>query len=220
MSVVDLFEHMINYPSEFLNANSGQEFEDRIMQFLRNRITYNRIQLGDIPEINDLKLKILEHSNSEFIFNPTKNDKMFIYQPYGSQQYPDFLIFEGNYIFPVEAKFSKSGKRPVWNSGLPRPNGIYIYGALEHKKIVVFSGIDIVSVEESIKLHEFFLKLKELENEFNFSNMSEQRYGFVVYSRKAFEQSKKVNSEAQLSLVDHAKELGEKLLRRLKSLEA
>lgn len=218
MLVVDLFEHMMEHPQDFLNVNKGEDFEDGIMKHMRTNLTFTRITVKDVPGINNLKSTILDYSNPNFIDNTTGLEDMFIFQPFGSQQYPDFLVFEKKYILPVEAKFSKKGTRPMWNSGLPRSNGLYVYGAREHEKIVVFCGADIVSLDESIRLHNFFSKLKKLENEFNQEYMSNQEYGFVVYSRKAFEQSRKVNPDAQLSLVNDAKILGEKLLARLKSM--
>lgn len=41
----------------------------------------------------------------------------FIFQPFGSQNFPDFLVFTDTFALPLEIKFtSDTGFKPVWNS--------------------------------------------------------------------------------------------------------
>ncbi len=84
----------------------------------------------------------------------------------------------------IEIKFSKNDKgeknlqtsRPMWNSNLPKPNAIYVYG-VANANITFFKGSDILSYETREVLLKYFdtldkdegsLKnaLKDLENRY------------------------------------------------------
>ncbi|GAA7525521.1 hypothetical protein MMM114_01480 [Helicobacter pylori] len=87
----------------------------------------------------------------------------FLYQPFGSQNYPDFLVFICDYVVGIEIKFSKNDKgeknlqtsRPMWNSNLPKPNAIYVYG-VANANITFFKGSDILSYETREVLLKYF----------------------------------------------------------------
>ena len=201
MKAISLFETMITDKDQFLTAKAGKEFENRIQVYLDN-IGYNRLLRQDISKQDFAQLK--SHWNAKWgadtLINPTQYKRHYVYQPSGSQNYPDFTILEGKSGINIETKFSKSGAKPVWNSGLPRPNGIYVYASYKHKDLVFFLGQDIVSAEEARKLHEFFdYGLKEYQREVNQHDLRNQKYGFEVYIRKAFNQSRQHNPQAILN---------------------
>ena len=104
---------------------------------------------------------------------------------------------DGNRLIVIEVKYSGGEqKKPMWNSGLPRPHGIYVFGSYGCKDITFFMGRDLLSLDDTRKLQSFFVTLKKEEREFNFNNMLGQPYGFEAYSRKAFGQSMQYNKKA------------------------
>ncbi|MCG9126461.1 type II restriction endonuclease [Candidatus Poribacteria bacterium] len=196
----NLFIEMRSNKDTYLKSSKGAEFEDRINISLHN-IGYSRLIKDDLEDdlFTILKSEVIDKETDVSISNPFVQYKHhFITQPFGSQQYPDFLIFDKTRIVCIETKFSsRSQRHPVWNSGLPRPNGIYIFGSYGRKDLTFFRGIDVVSLDEAKRLHDFFDKgLKAYQNQFNDDEMNEQKYGFSVYIRKAYEQSKKHNPDA------------------------
>ena len=188
-----LFDRMRADPMEFVQAGKGSEFEDRILFHIKS-LGYGQILSTDVPNAAALKPVVLEKTTDLAIPNITQLDSDVIYHPYGSQQYPDFLVFTDTRVLPLEVKFGK-GKRPVWNSGLPRPNGFYIFGSSNHRQITFFRGIDVISKEEAAQLHEFFKERLREQEQFN-RTIRNQSYGFSAYIRKAFDQRLKYNQDA------------------------
>ncbi len=192
-----LFNALANEPGRFLDARTGIEFEDRIQAFMRNSMHYNRLQCRDIDGWENLKRESLLKSNDDPISNHYDIDSSYIYQPNGSQNYPDFLVFETGEVVCIEVKYTRQ-PRPVWNSGLPRPNGFYVLGRPATRDVTFFRGCDVVSREEGESMHAFFDELRQIQVRFNRENMSEQRKGFAVYIRKAFEQKREYNIDADI----------------------
>ena len=190
-----LFKELADRPHTFLDARTGRDFEDRMQSFMRNTMHYNRLLKKDIAAWEQLRGESLRRSDDAPIRNVFGVDRCYIYQPNGSQDYPDFMVFEHDQVVCLEVKFSKQ-PHPVWNSGLPRPNGFYILGCSATKDITFFHGRDVVTRDESKKLHEFFDHLKAEQQRFNEQHMSGQSHGFAVYIRKAFEQKKMYNPNA------------------------
>ena len=89
---------------------------------------------------------------------------------------------------------------------MPRPNGIYVFGARKQKDLTFFKGCDLLSIEETKQLHNFFDKdLREYQKQFNRNHMGEQEYGFAIYIRKAFEQKRTYNPHAVLDFFTNPK---------------
>ena len=188
---------MKKYPDYYLGSSKGSDFEERISEGL-NMHGCSRVVRDDISEnFSMIKEKCKEVNSTDIIKNIDSHKNHFVTQPCGSQDYPDFWIFCEEFIFSVEVKFSQ-GKiaKPVWNSGLPRPNGIYIFGSYKMKAITFFKGVDIIEKEEVTKLRDFFDSLKLQQENFNHSKLKSQKYGFAAYSRAAYEQNKRFNRNA------------------------
>ncbi|BBM88519.1 hypothetical protein COTS27_00200 [Spirochaetota bacterium] len=197
-NIKDLFKDIQDNKENYISQGKGEYFEERISAKLAN-IGYVKSIKSDIDNGKDSYKKIKEivlSEDHEHILKNTFTTKSqhFMVQPFGSQNYPDFLIFDNNRIITIETKFiaSKQGK-PVWNSGLPRLNGIYLFASRED--VTFFLGKNLLSRTEINELHKFFKGLKEYQSEFN-NKMNAQKYGFAVYIRKAFQQQKKFNKAA------------------------
>lgn len=198
-SLRSLFEDMLERKKHYLNCQGGKDFENRIKARLAE-LGYDKIDKNDVDK-NDfqrVKKAVLEAETGRDVPNPFKNFRRhYMYQPYGTQEYPDFLILEAARIIIIETKFSKGRKgHPVWNGGLPRPNGIYVFGALKRKDLTFWLGKDIASVKETKRLRGFYNKVIKERQEFNTDEMSGQAYGFTVSVRRTFDQTKKHNKEA------------------------
>ena len=203
---------------EWLKSKKGSDFEDRIEASLK-RYGFNRIDKDDknIKSIlNSIKNSILDKKSNDIIDNIyCERDKSlgncFICQPYGSQNFPDFLIFTNRKIISIEIKYS-SGKSysPIWNSNLPKANAIYIFGSYGRGDVTFFLGCDVLPMPEREELIDFFSKIKKLEN--NFRKKLKEKVknngaifdrGFDVYIRRAYQQDKSINDNAEVNYFSH-----------------
>lgn len=129
-----ILKHMKSHPDDYLRGHTGSDFEQRIESKLRSR-RYTKILREDFAgeagrrAWKQIKQNVLEKTTDAPVANTTKFRQNFLMVPYGSQNYPDIILFENQFIVPFELKFSRSATKPVWNSGLPRSNGIYIFGS-------------------------------------------------------------------------------------------
>lgn len=193
---------MKNHPDDYLRGHTGSHFEQRIESKLRSR-RYTKILKEDFAgeagrrAWNQIKQKVLEKTTAQPVANTTEFRQNFLMGPYGTQNYPDILPFENQFIIPFELKFSRGGAtKPVWNSGLPRPNGIYIFGSAKEGEITFFLGGDVISPEDARALHDHLDQVQNKTEEYNKTRMASQRYGFAAYVRKAFDQKKTINKNA------------------------
>ncbi|AFX89094.1 hypothetical protein HPAKL86_00320 [Helicobacter pylori Aklavik86] len=114
------------------------------------------------------------------------------------------FIFDG--VVGIEIKFSKNDKgeknlqtsRPMWNSNLPKPNAIYVYG-VANLDITFFKGSDILSYETREILLKYFDTLdKDEESLKNALKDLENPFGFAPYIRKAYEHKKEFSNHHQI----------------------
>jgi hypothetical protein len=94
--------------------------------------------------------------------------------------------------------------KPVWNSHLPRGNGLYIFAS--QNDITFFRGIDVIDKILYKKLVQFFQKegeIKAFEEEFN-KNLPKSERGWKVYIRIAYDQSKSLLTlQGELNYFQH-----------------
>jgi hypothetical protein len=205
----EVFKELKYHKENFLNSSSGEEFENRIKSSLkRNR--FNEIYQDQLDSkiYAQLKSKVIDKRATDIIPNDLVGEEFkncYIYQPYGSQNFPDFLVFTDKHILAIEIKYSKNNNSsPMWNSNLPKANAVYIFGSYGLKDITFFLGGDILPHEERIRLLDFFDKTKKMEKEFKNemkelfeSGQIKQAKGFKVYVRRAYDQSQIINPAAE-----------------------
>lgn len=184
-------------------AVTGKEFELRFVSLLEDNRLLRCFQDDFTPQVwKSIKMEILKKTNGGDMNNETEKKSHFVTQPYGSQQYPDFLVFEDSKIWAIETKFNKrKASHPFWNSGLPRPNGIYIYACGIRKQITFFVGKDVVQSSTAEQMHHELDKLKAMSTNFNKQELTTQPHGFMIEVRKAFSQSKRFNPNAILDFI-------------------
>ena len=200
-------------------AVTGKEFEQRFMSLLESN-RFSRCFHDDFSTQlwKAIKIEILKKTNGGAIDNATEKKSHFVTQPYGSQQYPDFLVFEDSKVWAIETKFNKrKASHPFWNSGLPRPNGIYIYACGVRKQITFFVGKDVIRPIAADRMHHELDQFKTMATNFNEQELTTQPYGFMIEVRKAFSQSKKFNKNAVLDFISNPKrnELEESVIQYL-----
>ncbi len=127
-----------------------------------------------------------------------------IEQSQGPWTAPDFLLQGRRKPIGIDVKFSKGRQcKPAWNSKLPRPDRIYIFGARQRKEITFFAGRDVIAPEEAHELHAIFMELRALQRKFNAHKMDNQRYGFSANIRMAFEQTQIYNRGAIIDFFEN-----------------
>ncbi len=93
-------------------------------------------------------------------------DFFYIPQPLGSQNTPDFLVYEKGHLFYVELKSSKDEKI-TWNGGYPHDGYIYLFSTGKHDAQTVFMGEDAWSPAVKKELMDFAASQKQRTDEFN-----------------------------------------------------
>ncbi|WP_367693862.1 restriction endonuclease subunit S [Helicobacter pylori] len=215
-----VFQEITNKRKFFASSSTGEQFENQFRN--ESKKHFSEIN-GDLTErlshieekpnkeiktaFNQLKKQVLEKNHPHTLKNPFSNlTSHFLYQPFGSQNYPDFLVFIFDHVVGIEIKFSKNDKdeknlqtsRPMWNSNLPKPNAIYVYG-VANADITFFKGSDILSYETREVLLKYFDTLdKDEGNLKNALKDLENPFGFAPYIRKAYEHKKEFSNHHQI----------------------
>ncbi len=228
--IEDIFIDLQKNKKKWLQSKKGSEFEDKFESACKKKGFTREIKEDykeELKKIKEFVLDDLRENKIENIFNsrPEMID-MFITQPFGSQNYPDFLVFTKQYIIPIEIKYSsENATKPMWNGNLPKANGIYIFGSYKKGDVTFFRGIDILNNNDRKKLLNFWKQerehyqnfKKELQKDVNFEN----EYGFDVYIRETYTQNKQINKEAIIDFFANVKknELENKVIEFLKGEE-
>ncbi len=181
------------------NALHGTEFEDRFEEMLRaaSFSALTRDQM-DAAIWQEAKAGITDTLLGGGVPNEFPQHSHFVKQPYGTQQFPDFLVLEEDIIWSVESKYAKKPQgHPVWNSGPPRPNAIYLLGNAALRDVTFFRGSDVLAADDAEALHQFFKDRASDVKSIN-DRLRDQPYGFSAYIRKAFEQKRTFNRNAVL----------------------
>ena len=203
-----LFESLQREKHRYLNAEKGSEFEDRIASCLKLELGFGRILKEEISS-KDWKLikkHISDKFSGEFMDIPSENlKKTFIYQPYGSQQFPDFIVFTDKKVVPLEIKFStKNQSKPIWNSNVPRGNAFYVFGSYGLGDLTFFCGSDVVTSDHRESLYGFFKDMRVLQDKIrkDMPELDLTNRGFTPYIRAAFDQQKH-SSTAETNFFTH-----------------
>lgn len=110
--------------SFFASSSTGEQFENQFRNELKKHfseinggLTERLSHIEEKPNkeiktaFNQLKKQVLEKNHLNTLKNPFSNlTSHFLYQPFGSQNYPDFLVFIFDHVVGIEIKFSKNDK--------------------------------------------------------------------------------------------------------------
>ena len=210
----NFLKEVLNKKQNLVNARSGNDFEENIKSILKHNGFSQSLLKNDAvlakfissikPIINKKSGNNLVRNNLYQLTKDIQYSNCFIWQPYGSQNFPDFLVLTENHIFSMEIKFSKKNQSsPMWNSNLPKTSSLYIFGRFEQGDLTIFRGEDILPDNERSLLISIWDRLDkvydEWEKEFKKAISKEtikNTFGFRPYIRKAYEQGKVYNEEA------------------------
>jgi hypothetical protein len=118
------------------------------------------------------------------------NKEEIRYQPNGSTQPPDWLVFDRRKWIRVECKTSKTA-RPSFFDSYPDANTLYVYTDLKYNDTTLFYGCHIFSkklVDLYEKIHYNVIKDLELKNKKIFLESPHNPFGFRPGFRPCWKQ--------------------------------
>jgi len=117
-------------------------------------------------------------------------DGTFVYQPYGNNKNPDFLVQYRGKQYSIECKTSK-GATPVYNGGLPKPNYIYIFSSLKYNETTIYYGKDILSDDTRKEFSELVKDLRKVLDRYKKKIVDSDNHvrGFSFYIRNMYTQA-------------------------------
>ena len=114
---------------------------------------------------------ISKKQRDDWLKNPyscTIPDGSYVLQPTGTHDSPDFIVKENGRAYFIECKsVSKGKKAPMYNSGIPKSEYIYIFSAEKYNDTTIFYGSDVCSSRDYALIKELIEKHRELDDEYN-----------------------------------------------------
>lgn len=210
LSLEPLFGELLRDKDRFLAGSDGKSFEKAVSDCLQRDCGFWQLSKDDLRQslrtgsvdwtsLRDA-VQSMDHPAPE-LPDVLKLGGCFVAEPYGSQNYPDFLVWDSDgRTVPIEVKcLDKGATKPVWNGGLPRADGIYVVGSRgQTMDVTFFLGDDVLGGPERQALNQFFDDIRPEQQRINGQLCKNQPYGFGIYVRKAFKQDQKVNPGACL----------------------
>jgi hypothetical protein len=130
----------------------------------------------------------------EWLTKPHLSEQMpvgtFIEQPFGTNDAPDFFIkVSDSFILPLEAK-SCRGYTPMWNSGIPKPDYIYVFCSEKADATTIIKGSSIITSEQSRLIQEHIERHRQDDEELNekLFNLDAKHRGITYYTRPMIQQ--------------------------------
>jgi len=197
---------------------SGKDFENCFEQ----ELILNGLEKVNFSFDKEMKKTIM---SSDTLIPNTFNVYGYIREPFNTQSFPDFVIFDKHYLIPIEIKSSKDSDKPMWNNSLPKQYATYIFMAyaenLALREIVYFMGKDVITKEATVI---FANKMKEVQKAGKFSKeeldvFDQYKYGWDTYVRVNYQQSIH-SSNTYPSFVNNPNKIqnNQNVIRYLKSL--
>ena len=203
---------------DLTNASTGKAFEDKIEGLFREsgfgKVSLNDEDNKELAEyIQSIKPTVLGEKGYSLLENTlgAKNNKyknIFVSQPYGSQNFPDFMVFAEDKIFAIEIKYSTGNNRkPQLNGHIPMGHDIYIYGSYGARDVTYLAGFDYTSKEletllckqEKERADLFEKHHNEMEYAVNSLGL-DNHFGVETYPRKAYT-TKKFNDKTIINWI-------------------
>lgn len=123
-----------------------------------------------------------------------KEKSYYMNQPNGTQNPPDFIVFDNNESIQLECKSKKTGYKPMWNSSIPNESTFYIFTNQKDNKTLIISGKNIITPALKECLNIYKKETKKLEILFNKKlkklSTNNNPYNIGVYARNMFVQNK------------------------------
>jgi hypothetical protein len=188
-------------------VDSGKPFE----KVIKDSFSQNGFELLNLKSLKNLKdkndddklvLSILDNNKEKitslYYFDqtdikiPASYNNKYITQPYGSQSFPDVILFYEGKIHIFDVKYLKEPKAKcmnIWNASMPKKNVVYLMCRKDDKP-TFFLGQELISEEEE-KLYnawkDFAEKLRKETEEM--TEKLKTKKGFHAWYREAYHRS-------------------------------
>lgn len=171
-------------------VDSGVDFEESVYSLL-NSLFKKSNRLEDYPFLIKNKDKIVSgYSFQEELNISDEQNNTFISQPFGSQSFPDIIVFCEKKMFIIELKKVETGKYiSMWNGSLPKKNVIYIMYRKNDLKKTFFLGQELIN-ESQYNLIMEFTERQRKETEAAKSQLLSEK-NFFPWFRQAFHRNGK-----------------------------
>jgi hypothetical protein len=171
-------------------VDSGVDFEESVYSLL-NSLFKKSNRLEDYPFLIKNKDKIVSgYSFQEELNISDEQNNTFISQPFGSQSFPDIIVFCEKKMFIIELKKVETGKYiSMWNGSLPKKNVIYIMYRKNDLKKTFFLGQELIN-ESQYNLIIEFTERQRKETEAAKSQLLSEK-NFFPWFRQAFHRNGK-----------------------------
>lgn len=128
--------------------------------------------------------KLLSGGENKNILNNS-----YILQPCGLHQSPDFIVKKENKLYFLECKSCKTS-RPLYNSGIPKEEYIYIFCSEQYNATTVFLGSDLIEPEGVKLIKKHIAQQRENTKKFNEKIKNMSAHGISFYDRPMIIHSK------------------------------
>ena len=95
--------------------------------------------------LSEVTQKVTRKQRDLWLSNPSKcslPDNSFVFQPCGHNDSPDFIMKVDGKSYFIECKSVKgSSKAPMYNSGIPKDEYIYVFTAERYDKTTVYKPV-------------------------------------------------------------------------------
>jgi hypothetical protein len=145
--------------------------------------------------LKKVKKEILDKDGENYSIIDRQERDFIVQQPFGSQNFPDFLFFY-NYrnrcvVIPIECKTS-SKNIATWNNNCPKQNAVYIFHS--KGKTIFFKGSSIITSDDIFIMKNYTTERKKILTEYN-DLLHNRDYKLVDYFK--YEHSKNQKSYFQ-----------------------
>ena len=135
-----------------------------------------------LSEVDDHSTKGFRKKRDLWLQDASKcdmKDGTFISQPCGTHDSPDFIVKVGGRLEFLECKSVKgASKAPMYNSGIPKGEYIYVFTAERYDKTTIYFGRDVCPPEDYELMQKLIREHHALDEKYNkqFINQSGIRH--------------------------------------------
>ena len=113
----------------------------------------------------------------------------YISQPCGTHDSPDFIVKTGGRLYFIECKSVTKEGTPVYNSGLPKKDYIYVFSSKKYDETTVYLGKDVAGDAVAMILEQANQEIKARCNEVTqqLRELGENTHGLGIYARPMYQ---------------------------------
>jgi hypothetical protein len=116
-------------------------------------------------------------------------DGTYISQPCGTHNSPDFIVKTSGRLYFIECKSVTKEGTPVYNSGLPKKDYIYVFSSKKYDETTVYLGRDVARDTVAMILEQANKDIKARCNEVTeqLRQVGENTHGLGIYARPMYQ---------------------------------